>query len=166
MAFHHNVAGTWKSIVVWMNVAGTWKKCALHHNVAGTWKAITQLLGSNFGATLGGNDFAISPSDASVLFYVNNNGTWSMTGGGSGTWMAGGTASEYEARWTTTSGALSSGTASTWLNLGTTRAWGRNETRNGYYSSSVTGTFEVRMAASPYTVLSTTTVTMTADVEV
>ena len=39
------------------------------------------------------------------------------------TWLTAGTASNYEARATVTSGALSSGTAGSWLNLGTSREW-------------------------------------------
>lgn len=167
MALKHNVAATWKDIVVWMNVAGTWKKCALYHNVAGTWKAITQLLSSLLPSTISGGDFAISPTDAVATMTLSNAGTWTCTSGGSGTWMGGGTSSEYEARMTMVSGTFSSGSGTgTWLNLGTTRSWTRNETRNGYYSSVAVATLEVRMAASPYTVLSTTTVTLTADVEV
>lgn len=166
MALQHNVAATWKDIVVWMNVAGTWKKCALYHNVAGTWKQITFLL-SSLMPNFNDYDFAISPSNAFSGLTLNNDGTYtSGSGGSSGTWRGGGASSEYDARLTLTSGALTGGTLATWLNLGTSRTWSCNETRDGYYSSAFTGTLEIRMAASPYTVLSTTTVTLQADVEV
>jgi hypothetical protein len=167
MPLKHNVAATWKDITVWMNVAGTWKKCAVHHNVAGVWKAITQLLGVNLPTTISGSDFAISPTDAVATMTMSSAGTWTCTSGGSGTWMQGGASSEYEARMTMVSGSFSSGSgAGTWLNLGTTRSWTRNESRNGFFTSTATATLEVRMAASPFTVLDTCTVTLTAEVEV
>ena len=39
------------------------------------------------------------------------------------TWLVLGSASAYEARATVTAGALSSGTAGSWLSLGTSREW-------------------------------------------
>lgn len=167
MTLHVNVAGTWKSgVTAWINVAGTWKKAAVWQNVAGTWKQITALLASLLPSTINGNDFAISPTDAVVTLTLSNAGTWTCTGGGSGTWQSGGAASDYEAMMTTISGTLSSGTAGSWLNLGTSRSWARNETRNGFFSSTYQGTLQVRMAASPFTVLSSTTVTLLAEVEI
>lgn len=166
MPLHHNVSATWKNSTLWHNVAGTWKKVALHHNVSGVWKSITQLLSVTLPASIGCNDFAISTTDAHAYLYINNNGTWSGTGAGSGTWMDGGTASEYDVRLTQTSGTTIGGTLGTWMNLATSRNWVLSETRNGFFSSSAAATLEIRMAASPYTVLDTATVTFEATVEV
>lgn len=84
------------------------------------------------------------------------------TGGGtySGEWMLVGPSSAYEARFTITSGALSTGTAGTWLNLGTSRAW--TVTRNTVGTSTCQGTVEIRDAAT-LTVLATATITLEAD---
>lgn len=165
MALHQNVSATWKSLSAWINVSGTWKKAAVWKNVSGTWKQITTLLASLMPSTASAEDFAIQPTDANAVLTLSSAGTWSATGGGSGTWQSGGAASDYDARMTTVTGTLTSGTAGTWQNLGTTQSWGRNETRNGFYTSTYTGTLEIRMAASPNTVLSTTSVTLTANVE-
>jgi hypothetical protein len=167
MALHQNVSSTWKSLTAWVNVSGTWKKAAVWKNVSGTWKVITSLLASLLPGSISGNQLKISPTDAVVTMTLSSAGTWTCTGGGSGTWQSGGAASDYEARLTTVSGTLSSGDATgSWLGLGTTRNWTRNETRNGFFSSLYTGTLEVRMAASPFTVLSSTSLSLLAEVEV
>jgi len=166
MPLGHNVSGTWKDCAIWHNVSGTWKKCALWHNVSGTWKQITTLLASLLPATITVWDSAISTADANATLTLGSGGGWSSSDGGSGTWMSGGSGSDYDAMMTTVSGTLTTGTAGTWQNLGTSRTWGRNETRNGNYTSTYVGTLQVRMAASPYTVLSTTTVTLEAVVEI
>lgn len=165
MPFKHNVSGTWKDIVVWHNVAGTWKKVALHQNVSGVWKKITSLLASLLPSTITGGHLTVSPTDANCVLTLSSAGTWTCTGTAGGTWQEGGAAGDYEARWTTTSGTLTSGTAGTWQALSTSRSWTKTNTNNSLSSVSVTGTLEVRMAAAPNTVLSTTTVTLTASVE-
>ena len=137
-----------------------------HINVSGTWKQITSLLASLLGTPLNGVHVTIQPTDANCVMQLLNTGGWSLTGGGSGTWQSGGSASDYEARWTTTSGTLSGGTAGSWLGLGTSRSWSRNRTDNTAGTNTCVGTLEIRMAASPNTVLSTSTVTLEATVEV
>lgn len=124
---------------------------------------------SNLSSTMSavsGNDFAISPSNAACTLTLSNAGTWTCVGGGSGTWRGGGASSAYECRMTTVSGSLTSGTVGSWLNLGTSQSWSRNESRDGYYTSTYTGTLEIRLAASPFTVLSSTSVYLEAAVEV
>ena len=166
MPLNMNVSGVRKDVVLWMNVSGAWKKVALWMNVSGAWKQITFLLSSLMPASAGSSDFAISPANASASLTLNADGTWDAVPGGAGTWRGGGTSAEYEARFTVTSGALSSGTAGSWLNLGTSRSWARNENRDGIYFESIcTGTLEIRTAAAPNTILSSTAVTLTAVVE-
>jgi hypothetical protein len=75
-------------------------------------------------------------------------------------WGVGTTTSNYEARWTTTAGALSSGTAGTWLNLGTSRAWAVSRGAPG--SSSCTGTLEIRDTVTGI-VVATATITLYAE---
>jgi hypothetical protein len=167
MPLHLNVSGTWKTPVVWINNLGTWKKAAVWLNVSGVWKQITFLLGATLPASISGNDVAISPSDAVVTLAVNAAGGWTCTGGGTGTWKDGGTGADYDVRMTTISGTLSSGgPAGSWLNLASNRTFTRNETRNGFFSSTYQGTLEIRLAASPFTVLDSCTVTLTAEVEI
>ena len=119
-------------------------------------------------------DLAISPTDAFAGIRVHSDGTVDNRTNVSAnytnqyTWLtgAGSTNADYEVRWTTTAGTLSAGTAGTWMVLSTSREFTRNETRNGFFSSSCTGTLEIRMAASPFTVLATATITLQADVEI
>ena len=61
-------------------------------------------------------------------------------------WIAGGSAfvSQYEARWTTITGSLTSGTVGTWQALSTSRAWSKSATG---VDATVTGTLEIRWAA-------------------
>lgn len=166
MPLHIRVASVWKAPTVWVRNAGTWKKAAVWVKVAGVWKQITALISSTMVA-VSGYDMRIQPADAVVVFQLSNAGTWTCTGGGSGTWRGGGASSDYDCRMTTVSGTLSSGDAvATWHNLGTTRNFTRNCTTNGYGSQTYNGTLEIRMAASPYTVLSSTSVSLLAETEV
>jgi hypothetical protein len=74
----------------------------------------------------------------------------------SGEWLVSGAASGFEARVTVQSGALSVGTAGTWLGLGTSRAWGVSGA-NGSADILV----EIRETGG--SVLDTATVTLTSD---
>lgn len=66
----------------------------------------------------------------------------------------------YEARMVTVSGALSSGTADTWLPLSSTTSWARNRTTgDGIGSSVFQGTLEIRRGSI---VLNSSSVTLTA----
>lgn len=78
------------------------------------------------------------------------------------TWLRSGAASDYEIRATLLSGdAVESGTMNTWQGLGTTREWSQDAKLydTEYYSIL---TIEIRLAASPFTVLDTATVSLTA----
>lgn len=147
MALHQRIGGVWKDCVPWVNVSGTWKKAAVWQRIGGVWKQITFLV------TLPSSIYALAIG-ATSSFSASSGGTWSATGDPGGTWLGGGSASAYDIRWTNVSGSPNSGTTGTWLNLGTTRTW--SKTTNG----SAVGTVEIRLAASPYTVVATSTVTI------
>lgn len=109
-------------------------------------------------------DYAVLPSLADVGIRLHSDGTVDYRERGyysnAYTWLTGTeTNADYEARWTTTAGALSSGTTGSWLVLSTAREWrvGGNNT--------CTGTLEIRMAAVPNTVLATATITLTAETD-
>lgn len=79
------------------------------------------------------------------------------------TWKLSGAAADYDVRVTETGGVgLSSGSATaTWLNLGTTREWGLSEGTSGSASDAYF-TVEIRLAASPFTVLASANIVMFA----
>jgi hypothetical protein len=110
---------------------------------------------------------ANDPSDATCLFRLNNSGIAERNTTGSYlsefTWLLRGASGDYEARMTTISGTLTTGTAGTWEALSLTRTWGK--TRTGVGISTYSGTLEIR-DASTLVVLASCTVTLTAEVEV
>lgn len=67
---------------------------------------------------------------------------------------------DYQARVTVTSGALTSGTTGSWLNLGTTRTWNLQAAAGNY--DQCVFTVEI-MAAGGGSVLDSATITLTAD---
>lgn len=68
--------------------------------------------------------------------------------------------SAYEVRATVTSGTFTSGTAGSWLSLGSIRNWTCDQATDG--TKTVTATFEIRNATS-LAVLTTATITLTAN---
>ena len=76
-------------------------------------------------------------------------------------WLSAGTPANYDCRWTTLSGTLSTGTSGTWQNLGTTRAWSRNAGA-GVGVMTCRGTLEIRDAAT-LIVLATATIQLDAE---
>lgn len=72
------------------------------------------------------------------------------------TWLLTGSASGFEARVTVTSGALSSGTVGSWVNLGTSQTWSRSSTGETIFL------VEIRDAAT-LTVQDSATITLTVD---
>ena len=76
------------------------------------------------------------------------------------TWLSFGTASNYECRATVISGALSSGTAGSWLSLGTSREWTVTQSVVGTNTCDLT--IEIRNA-STLVVLDSATITIEAD---
>ncbi len=71
-----------------------------------------------------------------------------------GQWLGGGSASDYECRWTTLTGTLITGSATgVWLNCGTTRSWTNSQ------SGSASGTLAFRPAGGG-AVLDSATITL------
>ena len=115
-------------------------------------------------------------------FFVYANGTMQGnaygTGGGGGaatisgspqTWLASGTASDFECRWNFTltatgAGAMSvgNGTSGSWLNMGTTRQWTIQDSGGVVGLTTCTGTFEIREVGTT-TVLASCDITLTTD---
>lgn len=75
------------------------------------------------------------------------------------TWLLSGASSSYEVRVTDLDANLTAGVTGTWLPLSTTREWSITENVSGA-SVSTRLTVEIRMAATPFTVLDTETVTL------
>jgi len=95
-------------------------------------------------------------NSSGLLYSIKNSSRVSI-----GTWLLSGSPSSYEVRVTDTFGTLTSGSAtSTWLPLDTTRSWGLEVTSSDGITSSLT--VEIRLAASPFTVLDTATVELNA----
>ena len=78
------------------------------------------------------------------------------------TWLLVGLNSDFECRWTTDTGTLTSGTEATWEALSSTRTWTKQKT-GGVGSVSVTGTLEIRRA-SDGVVVATAAVSITATI--
>lgn len=114
-------------------------------------------------ATMSASAAATSPASATATFTLNSNG--SRNGGSGSTWVTptGSTiiSGLFEAFVTVTSGSLTSGTSGSWINLGTTRNWTRQQA--GVGSSTCIFTLQIRRASSGV-VLGTSTVTLQADV--
>lgn len=100
---------------------------------------------------------------ATAGYRLNSTGIAEQREGGSystlETWIAIGSASSYECRATVTFGALTSGTADTWLNLGSSREWYVQRSTSG--SSDCIIIVEIRNA-STLAVVSTATIEMSA----
>ena len=111
--------------------------------------------------TVSSNGGTISPPAVSS-YTVTNTGVIAPSPGSSYNWLSpSGTPGDYDVRFTVTSGALSSGTINTWLQLNTSRQiQGVRLPSEGLGTSTQTVTVEIRLHASPFTVLATATVTL------
>lgn len=148
-----------------VGVGGAWKQVQkVSVGVGGAWKDAWTYLTVTLPGTINCDQLEISPTDSLSTFTLSNAGTYSGSGGVSGTWLTAGSASQCECRLTPTSGTFDGGTINTWENLGTSRTWQELNTTNGTSSESASGTLEIRDATSG-TVLATTTLTITANVE-
>lgn len=131
---------------------------------------------SSYAATLSASSnscLSISPTNANAGFRIDSDGYVYSTGFSNGTYTqrylwktGGGTVSDYQCRWTNTLGTLSGGTAGTWLACSSDNTWTVTVTTDGFASKTCEGTVEIRMAASPNTVLATASVTLEAVVEI
>lgn len=103
-------------------------------------------LGSSYGFV----HSVIDPTTASCTFQLESDGDIGRVQGATpsdqGDWLSPKLGmGDYEARATITSGTLTSGTAGSWLNLGTTRSW--NVQQSGVGEKACTFTLEIRRAS-------------------
>ena len=111
----------------------------------------------------------LSPTDAVCQFRLTSGGV-EQADEGSGfsttaTWLLGGSAGDYECRYTGVTGdtgSMTLGSLDTWENLGTTRAWAISDTTGPSAAQSVTGTLEIGFAGANTAIVSAT-LTLTAD---
>jgi hypothetical protein len=112
---------------------------------------------------------AASPSNASAAISLGTDGQMSRTINASsvdipGQWWnvapQAGVGSLYEARFTETSGTVSSGTTGSYLAISTIRSW--SVTRSTLGTKTCTGTLEIRRIGTA-TVLAAATITMSAE---
>lgn len=115
--------------------------------------AISDTHVDSLSGTTATSTFQLEP-DGDIGKYVNalytDLGDWITPTGAAG--------NDYEAKMTTISGFLSSGTAGSWLALGTLRAWTRTSSSG---TQTYVGTLEIRRA-SDGTVLDSATITLQA----
>lgn len=79
------------------------------------------------------------------------------------TWRLSGVTADYEARATAVSGSVSGGTVGSWIALTTSPEWTVTRTVSGTYKEA-TITVEIRLSASPFTVLDSAQITISAEV--
>jgi hypothetical protein len=108
----------------------------------------------------------ISPVTATAVYRLRNDGDILCTGGSNtvndaGDWLVPKQGMNlFECRFTLTSGALSSGTAGVWLNLGTAREWTVARSTDG--TSTAVGTLDIGYAGTS-TPLKSVTITIQAE---
>lgn len=167
MTGHVGVGGAWKDLAaVSVGVSGAWKTVTDGWvGVGGAWKKFYAALVIALPASITETKLAFSPSPATAGMNFNSNGTYAAADGApAGNWATPtttGVGSDYEIRWTNTSGTLSSGTAGAWLALTSGQSFA--VTQSGVGTKSCTGTVEIRDAATS-TVQTTSTVTLSAEV--
>lgn len=93
-------------------------------------------------------------NDGNVYRIVNSNPAVSI-----GTWGIGVTASDYNIRYTTISGSLTTGSEATWENLGSSRTYGRNSSSG---TQTASGTIEIQDATT-LSIIDSATITLQAD---
>jgi hypothetical protein len=102
------------------------------------------------------------PGTATATYTLTSGGLEQATGVANNTWLTVGVGSDYDVMMTNNSGTVPTGSAlSTWLNLGTTRAW--TVTRGSLGVNTSSNTVEIRSASS-LVVLASVTVSFHAEV--
>jgi hypothetical protein len=169
MTWHVGVGGAWKEVTrPYVGVGGVWKSVEkMWVGVGGVWKEFyTALSASLTGRTV--SHIVTSPTNAAAGVRVTTDGFMYTLRGTSYVqieqWLLGGTVAEMECRWTNTSGTLSSGTAGSWLPCSSNQEFSVAYTPNTPGSTACTGTLEIRMAASPNTVLASASYSLYAEV--
>lgn len=111
---------------------------------------------------------------ASTQITLSSNGTLYEYKGGSVLsqyrWLYAGHQADYQVRFTQTqriedSGSTFSGTANSWLALSSSRSWWISQQADGFRISNWQGYLEIRMAASPQTIMANCSVVMSATCE-
>ncbi len=172
----YNNAGAWVDIAQpYYNDAGTWRTLSeVHYNDAGVWRKVfpgsAGLAAALTATTISAAGDPLLPQTALATFELNADGYAYKTatdgvGGSTRTQLfqwktGGGLASAYEAVATTVSGAPSSGTIGTAVNLGTTATWTRNRVTAG--SSSWVGGFVIQPAGGGAALAGSTNMTLQA----
>jgi hypothetical protein len=85
-------------------------------------------------------------------------------------WLYGGHQADYDVRFTQTllsldTGATKSGTVNTWLNLASSKTWWLNQPSGGFNFSSWVGHIDIRMNASPQTIISNGSISQSCTTE-
>lgn len=169
MTLHIKDASTWKSGTLYVKDGGTWKQPVGYVKDGGVWKIFTQSAYLTATSVFNGR---LTPLNAVAGFQLNTDGVAynlkATTYTSEFTWLtsSGVPSSSYYARWTNTSGTLSSGTAGSWQQLNANREWSVTFTDDGGGSKACTGTLEIAADASGSTILATATITLTATVTV
>ena len=106
-----------------------------------------------------------SPTTATSGFQLNSSGVAKMLVQSSytdvsGEWLVAGANTDFECRATIISGTLTTGTTGSWQSLSSTREW-TISTPAGVKTTSFT--LEIRLAASPFTVLASATIELYAE---
>lgn len=124
-------------------------------NFSGASSVIIQVLARSPQQTV------LDPADALASSTFNSNGTWSGTSQTGYNWRVGGSSSDYDVRYTKSSGTgtLSGLSDNVWYNLGTTRTVSLSRTFLG--SVSWTGTVAIRQGS---TIISSASYTFLAEV--
>lgn len=171
-----NVAGTWNTVTQpEVNVAGTWEPVKIvKKNVSGAWQMVfasdaavtvtSTLTGAtavgvgegllvaqfNFGHS--GDIFLTGPNTQQVQLNV---GEWHL---GQPEAFIGGDYQIRETIHTGTAWQIEESPLNTYVALNDNRIWGLNRpAKAGIGTTSATGTFQIRLAATPFTVLTTFT---------
>lgn len=123
------------------------------------WPSLVAAISDRFPFSL-----ALFPGSALASYALLSSGSAQVDGSPvSGEWLVSGSASSFEVRATVQSGALTSGTTGSWLNLGTTREWVVERTTLGTNTCALL--VEIRNASSG-SVLDSATITLTAEVSI
>lgn len=170
MTWNVGVGGVWKEVKTpSVGVGGVWKAVSKAWiGVGGVWKDFYIALSASLtGTTV--THTAISPANATAGLKVDNDGYVYRLNGSTytqlGQWLLAGLNSEFECRWTNTSGTLSSGTAGAWANCSTDQGWNVAYNTNAVGNKICAGLLEIRMAAAPNTVLASASYSLEAYVE-
>lgn len=157
MTYHVRDAGVWKEITdpqvrdagVWKPVQEGWVRDA------GTWKQFYARIQPAHLTSFDVNHFSLPGVTAQAGVVVASSGAHQRLQGATfttvATWLNSGAAGDYEVR-----ARINGGSWGSWLNCGTTRSWAVSSVTPGV-AATQTVDLEIRLAASPFTVYSSST---------